>query len=218
MAIRVLIADDHQMVRRGIEMFLGLDPDLELVGEATTGAEAIRMATELKPDVVLMDLLLPDTSGVEVIATLKGQLPGTEFVALTSILEDTAVLSAIRVGAIGFLLKNADAEALSKAVKAAAQGQVHLAPEAAARLMREVRSPSSPEKLTERETQILRLVAQGWANKQIARELRLREQTVKTHVSHVLGKLGVESRTQAALFAVRMGLVSERELGKSAQG
>jgi len=211
----VLIADDHPMVRRGITMFLGLDDELELIGEASTGQEAIRLAHELQPDVVLMDLLLPDMSGIEAIAILRRELPHVEVVALTSVLEDAQVVAAIRSGAIGYLLKTTDAEALTAAVKAAAQGKVQLSPEAANRLMREVRAPSSPEKLTGRETEILHLVALGKANKQIAHELGLREQTVKAHVSHILDKLGVQSRTQAALHAVRVGLVSERELSKS---
>ncbi len=213
--IRVLIADDHPMVRRGITMFLGLDPELELVGEASTGGEAIRLAHQMQPDVVLMDLLLPDMSGVEAIAILRRELPHIEVVALTSVIEDALVVTAIRSGAIGYLLKTTDAEALATAVKAAAQGKVQLSPEAAARLMREVRAPSSPEKLTGRETEILHLVALGRANKQIAHELGLREQTIKAHVSHILDKLGVQSRTQAALYAVHIGLVSERELNKS---
>ena len=196
-------------------MFLGLDPELELVGEASTGAEAIRLAHEMRPDVVLMDLLLPDMSGVEAIAILRRELPEIEVVALTSVIEDALVVTAIRSGAIGYLLKTTDAEALATAVKAAAQGKVQLSPEAAARLMREVRAPSSPEKLTGRETEILHLVALGRANKQIAHELGLREQTIKAHVSHILDKLGVQSRTQAALYAVHIGLVSERELNKS---
>ncbi len=196
-------------------MFLGLDPELELVGEASTGGEAIRLAHQMQPDVVLMDLLLPDMSGVEAIAILRRELPHIEVVALTSVIEDALVVTAIRSGAIGYLLKTTDAEALATAVKAAAQGKVQLSPEAAARLMREVRAPSSPEKLTGRETEILHLVALGRANKQIAHELGLREQTIKAHVSHILDKLGVQSRTQAALYAVHIGLVSERELNKS---
>jgi DNA-binding NarL/FixJ family response regulator len=154
-------------------------------------------------------------SGIEAIAILRRELPEVEVVALTSVLEDAQVVAAVRSGAIGYLLKTTDAEALATAVKAAAQGKVQLSPEAAARLMREVRAPSSPEKLTGRETEILHLVALGRANKQIAHELGLREQTVKAHVSHILDKLGVQSRTQAALYAVRIGLVSERELSKS---
>jgi DNA-binding NarL/FixJ family response regulator len=206
-AIRILLADDHSVVRQGLKMFLALDPELEVVGEAANGQEAFRLAQELQPDVVLMDLLMPVMDGIAATAAIRQQLPDTEVVALTSVLEDASVVNAVKAGAIGYLLKNTESDALIRAIKAAAQGQVQLAPEAQARLMREVRAPDSPEQLSERETDVLRLVAVGKANKEIARELGIGEKTVKTHVSSVLGKLGVVSRTQAALHAVRIGLV-----------
>ena len=208
MSIRILLVDDHAVVRQGLKMFLGLDPDLEVIGEAENGEEAIRLTRELNPDVVLMDLLMPVMDGITAIAHIRRDFPDTEVIALTSVLEDEAVMKAMRAGAIGYLLKDTQAEELRRAIKAAAAGQVQLSPQAAARLMREVRAPESPEKLTERETDVLRLLALGRANKEIALELNIGEKTVKTHVSGILRKLGVPSRTQAALYAVRIGLVS----------
>ncbi len=203
MAIRILIADDHSVVRQGLRMFLGLDPELEVVGEAPNGAEALRLARELKPDVVLMDLLMPVMDGITAIGAIRRELPDTEVIALTSVLEDSSVVGAVRAGAIGYLLKDTEADELRRAIKAAASGQVQLAPKAAARLMREVRAPDSPESLTERETDVLRLLAQG------------QSKTVKTHVSNILAKLGVPSRTQAALYAVRIGLVAPDQLSET---
>jgi NarL family two-component system response regulator LiaR len=214
MTIRVLITDDHGVVRQGLRMYLGLDPELEVVGEAANGEEALRMARELGPDVVLMDLLMPVMDGIAATGKIRAELPDVEVIALTSVLEDASVSGAVRAGAIGYLLKNTEADDLGRAIKAAADGQVQLAPEAAIRLMREVRAPESPEALTERETEVLQLVARGKANKQIAHELFVGEKTVKAHVSSILGKLGVQSRTQAALYALRIGLVSMEELNE----
>jgi two-component system, NarL family, response regulator LiaR len=208
MAIRILIADDHSVVRQGLRMFLGLDPELEVIGEARDGAEALQRAHELHPDVVLIDLLMPVMDGIAAIGAIRRELPDIEVIALTSVLDDSSVIGAVRAGAIGYLLKDTEADDLCRAIKAAAAGQVQLSPKAAARLMREVRAPDSPEALTEREVDVLRLLAQGQANKQIARNLHIGEKTVKTHVSNILAKLGVPSRTQAALYAVRIGLVS----------
>jgi DNA-binding NarL/FixJ family response regulator len=161
-----------------------------------------------------MDLLMPVMDGIAATEAIRSELPEVEVIALTSVLEDTSVSGAVRAGAIGYLLKDTDAEELKRAIQAAAEGRVHLAPEAAARLMREVRAPESPEELTEREAEVLRLVARGHANKQIASSLFVSEKTVKAHVSSILMKLGVQSRTQAALHAVRTGLVSTEELGE----
>jgi two-component system, NarL family, response regulator LiaR len=209
MSIRILLIDDHAVVRQGLRMFLALDPELEVVGEASNGAEGIEQARKLKPDVVLIDLLMPVMDGIIAIQRLRKEFPEIEIIALTSVLEDEKVLGAIRAGAIGYLLKDTQADELCRAIKAAAQGQVQLSPQAAARLMREIKAPESPEKLTERETDVLRLLALGCSNKEIANELVIGEKTVKTHVSNVLMKLGVSSRTQAALHAVRIGLVSQ---------
>ena len=206
-AIRVLIADDHSVVRQGLRMFLGSDPELEIVGEARDGAEAVKLALQLHPDVVLMDLLMPVMDGIQATVAIRRQAPDTEVVALTSVLEDASVVDAVRAGAIGYLLKDTESHELRRAIKAAAAGQVQLSPQAAARLMNEVRTPEQiREPLTERETEVLRLLAQGKSNKEIARALSVTEQTVKSHVSHVLDKLDVPSRTQAALYAMRTGL------------
>jgi NarL family two-component system response regulator LiaR len=212
MTIRILIADDHGVVRNGVRMYLRLDPELEVVAEAENGEAAVQLAKEHKPDVVLMDLLMPVMDGVTATEIIRRDLPETEVIALTSVLEDQAIYRAMRAGAVGYLLKNAKADELVRAIKAAAAGQVQLSPEVAAQLMREVGIPDSPEKLTERETEVLRLLAQGKANKQIAAALVIGEKTVKTHVSNILSKLGVASRTQAALYAVRVGLVSDDQL------
>jgi two-component system, NarL family, response regulator LiaR len=213
MTIRIVIADDHKVVRRGLRTFLELDPEMVVVGEAADGAEAVRLAHQLQPDIVLMDLLMPVMDGIAATATIRRELPETEVLALTSVLEDASVVGAVRAGAIGYLLKDTEADALCRAIKAAVEGQVQLTPQAAARLMQVVSAPESPQPLTERETDILRLLAQGQANKQIARSLSIAEKTVKVHVSNILGKLGVQSRTQATLYAIRIGLVSTHASG-----
>ncbi len=211
MPIRILIVDDHSVVRQGLRMFLNLEDDFEIVGEAGNGAEALEKVAALQPDVVLMDLVMPVMDGVTATEKIRQAHPDTEVIALTSVLEDTSVVNAVRAGAIGYLLKDTEADELRKAIKAAAAGQVQLSPKAAERLMREIRAPESPEKLTERETEVLRLLARGKANKEIASELHISETTVKTHVSNIMMKLEVSSRTQAALYAVRIGLVSAEE-------
>jgi len=213
--IRVLITDDHSVVRQGLRMFLSLDPDIQVVGEASDGREALDMARILRPDVVLMDLLMPVMAGMEATQLIRKEMPDVEVVALTSVLEDASVTGAVRAGAIGYLLKDTNVEELHRAVRGAAEGRVYLASEAAARLMREVRAPENPEALTDREAEILMLLARGKANKQIASSLYISEKTVKAHVSAILVKLGVQSRTQAALHAIRTGLVSIDELGEA---
>lgn len=207
MTIRVLVADDHAVVRQGLRMFLGLDDEIDIVGEACDGRQAVDLARELQPDVILMDLLMPELDGIQAITILRREMPDTEIIALTSVLEDSSVIGAVRAGAVGYLLKDTEADELVRAIKAAAQGQVQLSPQAAARLMREVRMPDSPETLTEREVEVLRELALGYSNKEIAQHLSIGEKTVKTHVSNILSKLNVASRTQAALYAVRLGLV-----------
>lgn len=212
MTINILIVDDHSVVRQGLKMFLGLDPELKVIGEAANGSQALEMVKQLKPDVVLMDLMMPVMDGVTATQEIRRKMPDVEVIALTSVLEDASVIGAVRAGAIGYLLKDTQAEELCRAIKAAALGQVQLSPQAAARLVREVRAPDSPETLTERETDVLRLLATGKANKEIAMALHVSETTVKTHVSNILMKLGVSSRTQAALHAVRIGLVSPTDM------
>jgi two-component system, NarL family, response regulator LiaR len=209
MTIRVLIVDDHNVVRQGLRVFLGLDSDLEVVtSEATNGEEALCLARQLQPDVVLMDLVMPGMDGISATQVIRRELPSTEVVILTSVLEDSLVVAAVRAGAIGFLLKDTQADELCQAIKAAAAGQLYLTPQAARRLVHEIRTPASPDVLTERETDVLKLLACGASNKEIARDLSLGEKTVKSHVSNILSKLGVQSRTQAALLAVQLGLAS----------
>jgi DNA-binding NarL/FixJ family response regulator len=209
MAIRVLLVDDHSVVREGLHMFLGRDPELEVVGEAADGVEAVALARELHPDVVLMDLLMPVMDGIAATAAIRKELPDIEVVALTSVLESDAVVSAVKAGAIGYLLKDTQAAELRRAIKAAAAGQVQLSPPAVAYLLRQVQVPEAPAPtLTERERDVLRLLAEGMSNKEIARTLQVVEDTVKTHVAHILAKLGVQSRTQAVLFASRLGMIS----------
>jgi two-component system, NarL family, response regulator LiaR len=206
MSIRVLIVDDHSVVRHGLRLFLRTDPELEVVGEAADGLQALARAQELRPDIVLMDLLMPVMDGIEAIGRLRQALPETEVIALTSVLEDRSVVRAVRAGAIGYLLKDTEADELCRAIKAAAAGKVQLSPEAAQRLMREVAGPANPDPLSDRETQVLKLLAHGSTNKEIGVALSIEETTVKSHVSNILGKLGVQSRTQAALYAARIGL------------
>jgi DNA-binding NarL/FixJ family response regulator len=206
--IRVLIVDDHHVVRQGLRMYLALDSDLEVVGEATNGAEALQAAREMMPDVVLIDLLMPVMDGIAATEAIRRELPEVEVIALTSVLEDSAVYGAMRAGAIGYLLKDTRADELCRAIKAAAAGQVQLSAQVAARLVREIPAPQDPDPLTDREIEVLRQLAQGKSNKEIAAALVIAEKTVRTHVSNILAKLGVASRTQAALHAVRSGLVS----------
>jgi two-component system, NarL family, response regulator LiaR len=206
--IRVLLVDDHAVVRQGLKMFLSLDKDIIVIGEAQNGQEACELTAALKPDIVLMDIIMPIMDGLTAIQKIKMAQPEVEIIALTSILEDDKVFKAIHAGAMGYLMKDTKADALAKAIKGASRGEVQLDPEAAKRLIREVRTPESPEKLTERETEVLRLIAKGLSNKAIAAALVVSEKTVKTHVSNVLSKLRLPSRTQAALYALKEGLVN----------
>ena len=214
MAIRVLIADDHRVVREGLRRFLGRDPELAVVGEASDGTEAVELARRLHPDVVLMDLLMPVMDGIAATSAIRKELPETEVVALTSVLESAAVVGAVRAGAIGYLLKDIQAPELRRAIKAAAAGQVQLTPQASVYLLHEVRTPEATETLTEREREVLRLLVLGRSNKEIGRDLQIAEDTVKTHVKHILAKFGVQSRTQAVLCAIRLGLVSTEQRKK----
>ena len=204
--IRVLLVDDHTVVRQGLRMVLSLEPDLEVVGEAADGREAVEQAAALGPQVVLMDLLMPVMTGVEATGEIKVRHPDIEVVALTSVLEDRLVIDAVEAGAAGYLLKETGPETLFEAIRAASRGEVRLDPKAQKRLISEVRTPEMRESLTARETDTLRLLAKGLTNRDIAGELGIAEVTVKTHVSSILSKLNLQSRTQAALFALKEGL------------
>ena len=214
--IRILIADDHAMVRRGMRDFLELHADLQVVGEAEDGAAAIARASELVPDVVVMDLLMPLVDGIEATAAIKAAHPDVEIVALTSFIEEARVVAAIEAGASGFLLKDADADDLANAIRAAAAGEVHLDPAVAGIVARRMRARTvgaggtTPgdvlATLTARERDVLGGVARGLSNRAIAEELGITERTARTHVSNILAKLGLASRTQAALMAVQSGL------------
>jgi DNA-binding NarL/FixJ family response regulator len=204
--IRVLLVDDHAVVRRGLLGFLELLDDITVVGEADNGRRAVELARSIRPDVVLMDLLMPDVDGIAATATIKTELPDVEVVALTSFVEEARVTAALEAGASGFILKDAEADDVAEAIRAAHRGEVHLDPAVAGLLARRVReraSASPPtEPLTDREREVLGLVARGMSNKAIADHLAITERTARTHVSNILGKLGLASRTQAALYAV----------------
>ena len=205
--ISVLIADDHPFVRHGLRTYLETLDDLEVVGEASDGAEAVELAGRLLPDVVLMDLVMPELDGVEATRAIRAASPATKVIVLTSFDDDEKVFPAIKAGAAGYLLKDVHPAELAEAVRKASRGEALLAPSVAARLMQEV-SGDRPAAtgLTDRELEVLRLIARGMSNKVIARELVVSEKTVKTHVSNILAKLHLADRTQAALYAVREGL------------
>lgn len=205
--IRLILVDDHVVVRQGLKMVLGLEPDLEIIAEANNGQEALELVKKYNPQVVLMDLLMPVMDGVSAIRAIKKEFPEVEIVALTSVLEDRLVIDAVEAGAAGYLLKESGPAELVEAIRAAARGEVRLHPKAQKRLIKEVRTPEMRESLTERETEALRLIAKGFSNKEIARALEVSEVTIKTHVSSILSKLNLQSRTQAALFALKEGLV-----------
>jgi DNA-binding NarL/FixJ family response regulator len=204
--IRVLLVDDHAVVRMGLKVFFDLQDDIEVVGEASDGSEGVAMARRLRPDVVLMDLLMPNMDGLTAIARIKAELPETEVVAVTSFIEEEKVTAALEAGASGYLLKDAEAEEVAAAVRAAYAGEVHLDAAVARLLAQRMRTrktePDATEPLTDRERDVLRLLGQGMSNKEIGSALFITERTARTYVSNILGKLGLASRTQAALWAV----------------
>jgi NarL family two-component system response regulator LiaR len=214
-AIRVLLVDDHAVVREGLRNFLALQDGLEIVGEASDGNEAIEQAQRLGPDVILMDLVMPGLDGIGAMRQLRARSPDSRVIVLTSFLEDERVLPAIQAGAAGYLLKNVEPAELARAIRAAHAGEAIIDPTAAARLVRAIADDArprveEPERLTRRERDVLELIARGRSNKRIALELGISEKTVKTHVGHLLAKLGVTDRTQAAVMAVEEGLVAPR--------
>lgn len=207
--IRVLIVDDHAIVREGLRNFLGLLPDLELVGEAANGAEALAAVARSRPEVVLMDLVMPEMDGVEATRRLASEHPKVKVIVLTSFSDDDKLYPAIKAGAVAYLLKDVGARELAEAIRAAARGEVRLAPEVTKRLMSGIAggAEAAPEsELTEREREVLACLGRGLSNKEIGTELFISEKTVKTHVSNLLDKLGLADRTQAALYAVKHGL------------
>ncbi|NWJ48184.1 MAG: response regulator transcription factor [Chloroflexi bacterium] len=211
-SVKVLIVDDHAVVRQGLITFLELQDEIEVVGEASNGKEALQKVKELHPDVVLMDLVMPVMDGLTAIKEIKLMRPETEVIALTSFADDEKVFTAIRSGATGYLLKDVQPQDLVKAVLAAERGEVQLHPEVAKKLMHEVLAPPKEadaiEELTEREREVLGLLGKGMSNKEIARDLSVSEKTVKAHVSSILNKLNLPGRTHAALYAVKRGIAA----------
>ena len=221
--LRVLIVDDHKVVRQGLLGFLATEPDIEVVGDAADGSDALAQLAKLEvddlPDVVLMDLQMKPMGGVEATTQIRSRYEHVEVVVLTSFVEEDHVHAALAAGASGYLLKDADADEVADAIRAAHQGELHLDPAVAKRLMASMRATKTEDpgvELTTREREILQMVAAGKANKQIAAELVISERTARTHVSNILRKLDLSSRTQAALWAVREGLATDTQKGASA--
>jgi NarL family two-component system response regulator LiaR len=210
--IRILICDDHQVVRHGIRAFLSTRPGIEVVAEASDGSEAVGLARQLRPDVILMDLLMPNVDGIEAVRQIRAEWPDARILVLTSFATDDQVFPAIKAGALGYLLKDSSPTELVEAINQVYQGESSLHPSIARKLLQELARPPKQEPtvdpLTEREVEVLRLVAQGRSNQEIATELVVSEGTVRTHVSSILSKLHLASRTQAALYALRTGLAS----------
>ena len=214
--ITVLIVDDHKLVRRGIEAFLETQSDITVVGETDSGTEATQLAAEHAPDVILMDLVMPEMDGVEATRRVKQVSPRTQIIVLTSYYQDEFIFPAIRAGALSYLLKDAEPEELADAVRKAAQGEAVLHPRVAARVVQELHGarrdrPNAFTELSDRELEVLRLIADGMNNADISERLIISEKTVKSHVSNILSKLHLADRTQAAVFAWREGVVRPNE-------
>lgn len=212
--IRLLIVDDHAIVRRGVKALLAQIEDMAVIGEASDGAEAIAQAAALQPDVILMDLMLPNVSGIEAIRQISARPPTIAILALTSFASDDKVFPAIKAGALGYMLKNADLEELVTAIRQVHRGEPSLHPNIARKVLRELRQPQAerallPEPLTTRELEVLQLIAKGLSNQEIADQLVVAEPTVRTHVSRILDKLHLVNRVQATLYAMREGLTGQ---------
>ena len=215
--IRILLVDDHAVVRLGLKSYFATTPDIEVIGEASNGYEAIQVAQNLLPDVILMDLLMPGMDGVEATRQIKAKLPSTEVIVLTSYHEDENIFPAIRAGALSYLLKDIDPDELSNAIRLAARKEAVLNPRVASRLMQEVRGGRRAEdynplnELTDREMEVLQEIASGKSNAEIAATLFISEKTVKTHITNILAKLHLSDRTQAAVLAWQSGVVRRRD-------
>ncbi len=206
MSVRVLISDDHPVVRAGLRGMLSGEPDFEVVGEAQNGKEAVALTGDLRPDVVLMDLRMPEMDGVMAIGRIKEENPEVQMLVLTTYESDADIIRAVEVGATGFLLKDAPREELFAAIRAAAEGKSPLSPAVAARMMRRMRGPAE-EALSAREIEVLELVASGTSNKEIAKQLWVSETTVKSHMLHIFDKLSVTDRTAAVTAALKRGII-----------
>ncbi len=208
--IKVLIVDDHQVVRQGLRTFLSLHHDIQIVGEASDGHAAIELTDQLVPDVILMDLVMPNMDGIAATRRIHGSHANVQIIALTSFIEDDKIIPAIQAGAASYLLKDVTADVLVEAIRAARRGERRLHPEAMRKLMEQVAKPPIPApaagSLTARELEVLALVAQGKHNREIAAALVISEKTAKMHISNILGKLGLEDRTQLAIYAIQNGL------------
>lgn len=211
--IRVYLADDHELVRRGLTALLSTEPEIEIVGVGADGDEAVQQVAELKPDVILLDLQMPRKSGIEAITEIKDENHDARILVLTSFGDEDMVFSAVKAGALGYLLKDSSPQELVQAIKNVYAGHLFLDPEIALKVIQEINRPISNrrptnEPLTARETEILRLVARGLSNNEIADELVVSERTVRTHLSNILAKLHLANRTQAALYALRQGIAN----------
>jgi NarL family two-component system response regulator LiaR len=210
--IRVFVADDHAIVRKGIAAVLEIVPDIEVVGEAENGRDAVRQVEALQPDVILMDLVMPEMDGIEAIRRIKERQPGARILVLTTFAGEDQILPAIKAGALGYHLKDSRPQELAQAIRQVHRGESSLHPVIARKVLEELSRPSSrpptPDPLTPREVEVLQLVAQGLENWEIAEKLVISEATVRTHVSNITAKLHVASRTQAALYALREGIAS----------
>ncbi|HTZ50600.1 MAG TPA: response regulator transcription factor [Spirochaetia bacterium] len=212
--IRILIADDHAIVRKGLKALLATEKDMTVAGEAENGAEAVDKAAELEPDVILMDIVMPEMDGIEATRRITARRPEARVLVLTSFAADDKVFPAVKAGALGYLLKDSSPEQLLEAIRQVHRGEPSLEPSIARKVLQELSNPGgaagkpTTDPLTERELDVLRLIAQGLSNKEIASKIFVAEWTVRSHVSNILGKLHLASRTQAALYALRSGLAS----------